>query len=765
MKKLTGMVALTLCLMLITPLALAMPGEFNILRDPDNYHSRFSSLTQDGDTLYLLQMGTIYTLKAGQSAPEPLLSGLTTYRSEDDYYAGIEKEPYYFDALLGENGVLYGLNSNTGKLFRIDAKDGAPVYSQEVQLEWDAMIITASDDYSYTCQMSNMQILDGKLYMTSQNWEKDNGAYALHVFDIKTGKRTDFTTQHISRFFPYKEGKLLVLLENENDMWDNEAQAYKPSVIASFDLATETVTELAKLSLGDYFSRGGYAYDQATDTLYFALPNRVYRMVGLGTPELCAYHLSSSTHNPLLMQNAAILGGQYVLIANDGLFVRGTDPAQLPSQTLTIGREYMDDSDRIAIAALGDIPVIYTSVNTENAQELAQRIVSGEDTVDIYHASIHYTEISRLMEKGYCYDLSAAPGLAEFTGKLFPIIQDALKQNGKLYAMPINVWSYGFSYYPNALQEIGMVPPTNFMELCEFITTWNDEYADIYSEYTPFMWENYRASLIRMAMESYADYMQATGQPLTLDTELLRSLLTAIEQVHCDQLNITADWENDPEGAQAAMDEMYNKQTLFSDYSTFTARATEDPESEWYSIAVPLPLTADVQPTIALRTEVYFVNPKSKNIDAALQYLQAYYAAVTDETLVSMSFDLKEPILSPYYESSLKSTQSSIASVKKQIETTTDPVELKALQDSLAAQEEYAARYEKYNKYLATTESIAAYHDLIQYAFVLKPSMLYSGTSDEFTQLYQRYCDGQITAEQFIQEGDAKLRMMQMENE
>ncbi len=764
MKKLTKLIAMALCLMLITHLALAMPGDFNVLRtDPDNYHSRFSALVVDGDTLYLLQQGTVYTLKAGHDELQPLLRGLITYTESDDYYTEIEKEPYYMDALLGENGVLYGLNSNNGKFFRIDAKDGAPVYSNEVQLEWDVMLINPDEEYTYTCQMSNMQIIDGKLYVTSQNWEMGDGACALHVFDIQTGKRTDLKTKHISRLVPYKDGKLLVVIENESEMWDSEAQAYKPSILAAFDPATETVTELAKLSLGDYYSRSGYTYDAATDTFYFTLPNRVYRMAGFGAPELCAYHLSSNIYNNTMTRNATMLGGKYALMVSDGLYVRGTDPTQLPSQTLTIGRDYMDDADRIAMGTMGDTPVIYASVNTSNAQELAQRIVSGEDGVDIYYVSTTNTEISRLMEKGYCYDLSTVPAFAEFTGKLFPIIQDAMKLNGKLYALPLNAWSYGFSYYPNAFKELGLTPPTNFIELCEFITTWNDEYVDKYSEYIPFAWEDYRASLIHIAMEGYTDYMQATGQPLTLDTELLRSILTAIEQVHHDQLDVQVDW-SDPESAEAAMGEIYDKQPLFNDYNTFTVRCYDDPESKWYTVHMPLPLTADVQPTIALRMDVYFVNPKSKNIDAALQYLQAYCAAISSETLVEMSFSVKEPILSPHYESDLKSFQSYVGSLKKQIEKTTDPVELKELQETLTHQEEYNARYEKYNKYIATTQSINAYHDLIQYAFVLKPSVLYSSTSDEFTQLYNRYFAGNVTLEQFIKEGDAKLRMMQMEN-
>ncbi len=763
MKKPLRLLAMALCLMLVMPMALAMPGDFSIVRDQDDYENRYSSLVADEGMLYLMQKDSIYVLKAGESEPQLLLSGLVV--RGDDYFTDVEKDPHYIDTLLGEDGMLYGLNSNNGMLFSIDAQNCAPVYGDVVQLEWDVMIINADDDYSYTSQMSNMQIIDGKLYVTSQNWENGDGSYMTHIFDIKTGKRTDLKTKHIAHLTPYKDGKLLVVIENQQEMWDSESQTYKPSILATFDPATETVTEVAKLSLGDYYNRMGYVYDAASDTLYFTLPNRVYRMVALGTPELCAYHLASNIYSYSSTRCSALLDGKYVLLTYEGLFVRGTDPKQLPSQTLTIGRSYMDDADRIAMAAMGDIPVIYTNVDSDNAQEMAQRIVGGEDGIDIFYVSPSYMDISRLMEKGYCYDLSKVPALTDYAGSLFPVVQDSVKLNGKLYAIPTEIWSYGFSYYPNALKEIGMEPPANFIELCEFITKWNDEYMDEYSDYQPFEWSDYRRSLISMAMEWYADYMQATGQPLTLDTPLLRSLLSAIDEVHCDELDIPTDWENDPEGSEAAMEEIWNKKTLFMEYGNFGIQRYSDPEDRWYTVSVPLPLTADVEPTMALREYVYFVNPKSKNIDAAIQYLQAYCAAVSEEMRASMSFEAKDAILSPYYESGLVSIQKYVDGLKRQIEKTTDPVELTSLKESLASEEEYLIRYEKNNRYLATAESIKGYHDLIQYAFVAQPSMLYSRTSDEFSQLYQRYYSGQMTTEQFIKEGDAKLRMMQLENQ
>ena len=43
--------------------------------------------------------------------------------------------------------------------------------------------------------------------------------------------------------------------------------------------------------------------------------------------------------------------------------------------------------------------------------------------------------------------------------------------------------------------------------------------------------------------------------------------------------------------------------------------------------------------------------------------------------------------------------------------------------------------------------------------------ILYKGDSDDFWTLRERYVDGQIGLEQFISEGEGKLRLMQLEDQ
>lgn len=66
-------------------------------------------------------------------------------------------------------------------------------------------------------------------------------------------------------------------------------------------------------------------------------------------------------------------------------------------------------------------------------------------------------------------------------------------------------------------------------------------------------------------------------------------------------------------------------------------------------------------------------------------------------------------------------------------------------------------------RYRVSAEGIRLYREQMQYAVAARKSVLSSEQSG-FLTLFNRYADGQISLEQFIQEGGNKLRLMQLES-
>ncbi len=754
--KTTRILALALVMALLIPTALAAPGDTQLFADYSKYSMGIvSSIAQLDGKLLILSGGTVYAYQPGDAEPQEYITSLHGTMSPDAPSVSIST------LLAGEDGTLYGLDSYQGFLVSITSEGGKAVFSNVVQLDLDDFM-EHHDDYSYLKgEIMGGVLMGGKLYCGYRDWEIGN-QITLYAFDIKTGEKTVFKTQFINDIIAYKDGKLLVTLVDENNIWDSNTGKYKPVPLCEFDPATDTTKEVAKLT-GDYYSRTGYVYDAAADTLYFAIPNQVMRMVHLGEPELCAYHPASNMYSRQIGNSAAIVAGKYALITDTGVYVRGTDPAQLPAQVLTISKGWQSDNDKRAVAAMGGTAVLFKSdTYYSSAQQLGEALVSGEADVDIFSVQLDSIDLQRLMEKGYCYDLSGNAALNAAVSDMFPLLQEAVQSGGKLYAIPAEAGTYGVVSYPNNFKAVEMEPPTTLLELCELISTWNDEYIDEHSNYRPTDNYNHKESMMSQAFEMYANYLTATGQPLQLDTPLFRKVMTAVSEMRTDDLDIKVNWDD-----SASVDEVselvWQKKHLISTGYGYQIQTYAFPEDEYYHEPLLLSLDDGMEPYQPLSVQVYFINPRSKNIEAAMQYLEAYCAAMDEEMLAMMSFNHTDPIESPYYEENLKNYDTNLAALKKQLEAATDPASIQSLEEALKYYEEDYLKDMERNRYTATTESIAAYHEVMKHAFVQKPSVLYMSGSEEFTTLFRRFFQGQIPLDQFIREGDAKLRMMQME--
>ena len=108
-------------------------------------------------------------------------------------------------------------------------------------------------------------------------------------------------------------------------------------------------------------------------------------------------------------------------------------------------------------------------------------------------------------------------------------------KDGKLYAIPVTLYGSTLSYMPSKLEEIGLTEedmPTTFVELCEFITRWNNEWIDDENKTNvmPFCTTmSNRSVVFDLMLKAYLDYYDAKGEPLTFDTPEFNAMLTALD--------------------------------------------------------------------------------------------------------------------------------------------------------------------------------------------------------------------------------------------
>lgn len=759
MKKATLVFLLALCLTLVTLPALAAPGDDAFFVQEVN--GRNTGVRAEGDTFYIARRGgrdyqqELYGWKVGEEEPSLLMAGVVEFPLSDGK-TGQGWTDFFF-----REGELWGINADAGVVFKMNIQDGKPVAEEVVPLEFEDFVYTESyndREYTYIKQLTNWQYVSGRLYVIMEDWNSGDGAPHLYSFDLTTGAVTAYESQFITNFAPYQEGKLLCLVSDSQNAYDSEARKYKPLNLSVFDPETDTLTPVGEIDGISPHDLSAMSYDPASDTLYFVCPEKIYCMKALAAPELCAYVPTSYYQDYAGCVIARV--GSYVMVNGEtGVFVRNADPQYLPKDTLTIYGSYASEEHNKAIAKLDDMPVtFYDKGYYSSAQELGQALVSGENQIDILSISLSYMDFERLMEKGYCYDLSGSEKLSAYVNSLYPFLQEGVTKDGKIFAVPVEMYmnTLGYTAY---MKETGLVPPKTFLELCDFVQAWGEEeYYDTFSDYTPFSETNIKNNLTAMAFNMYADYLAASGQELTLDSPILREVLTAAQALD------VSDWEVQIDYATATdedWNELYSKRELLTTYADLNVHYQG---KEPWQTAIPITLTEDTPLCISAQVTVLFVNPRSQHLDAAIRYLEAYVDAISTVNKTAMCPGMNEPVENEYFEQNIAYYDEQIENTKKALETAKE-ADKAAFEEQLKNLQEWRDEYEAENRYTATTESIAAYRALDPYFFLSKPSALFNTNSTEFNALFTRYLQGQISLEQFINEGDAKLRLMRLENE
>lgn len=766
MKKIGMLLALCLCLSLVALPALAAQGDAAMfLSNNSIYDCQVRAVHAEGDTFYLVKGDTdnvlsYYSYRVGDAEPTLIMEGKIEYpQSETD-------QPFRVHKVFFADGAFYALNTQTGLLLKLAAENGKPVVAQAVTLDLSDFQYTETyedQEYTYTLELQSWTAMGNKLFVCLRDYNYGDGEPQLAMLDMTTGEKTGDNVSFVRLFTPYQDGKLLCMVVDDNNMYDIDSGKYKPIPFSVFDPETDTLEPLFEIPYMTYYDISAMTYDAENNWLYLACPERIYRVdCATGEFVLSAY-VPCSYYQDYRGSAIARVGAHVMVLGSNGVYVRLADPAQLPKDALTIYNGYSDDAHTRAIAQMDDIPVtFFDKAYYATAQELGQAMVSGENEIDIFHVSLSYMDFQRLMEKGYCYDLSGSEKLSALAAQFYPVLSKEITLDGKLYGMPVDFYVSTWSVSSALEKKLKLECPKTLVELCQFLNDWAEKgYYEEYTDYQPFEEGELRNMVISQALSMYIDYMQATGQTLKLDTPEFREIMTAAAAVDVSDYEIQVNWEDDD-----SVNELFNKSGLFRNYQylsvRYNMRFSQDEDYDTYSPML-LTLTENTPLCLSAQVEVMFINPRSKHLDAALRYLELYMENIEPSMLAMMCPDKNDPIENPHFEETVKIYRNNIDRIKKALETCKEE-DKAAYQEQLENYEGYYKDWEREGKYSATAESIAAYRAYDSYFFVRKPNAFYSsGSDDSLSNLLSRFLDGQLPLEQFIQEFDAKLRLMQNE--
>lgn len=779
MKKATCLVCFLLILVFAAG-ALAAPGDTVLFTEEQRTQMGIQMYSNPvmaavGDTVYTLWGADIYSWQVGQENPVKVASGLET-----GYYANYEeaaetlgeKADTLIANLVSDGTTLYGLNRLNGKLFPLTFQDEKVVTGAPVQLDWSKMVEKQDTD-TYVRDVYRMCFVGNKLYAMIRNnedWNKPEFA----AFDMATGAKQVFDVQFAQDIAPYKDGKLLVkIYDMEKAYQEGQKEPAKPTV-AVFDPADGSVKEAGPF--GDA-NVSGMVYQPETDTLFYTTSSKLMAMKALGAATQAAFMPVDYADD---MASAVLLsGGLYALNTWNGMIVRNTDPQYMPTSTLAIYNGYMDAATMSFSLEYPQVPVTFnTNVYFEDAQALAQAMVSGDNSFDIYNFDISYQDFKGLMDKGYCMDLSGSPELTAELSKIYPFLQSAVQKDGKFYALPTSVYGNGLSISPKVWEDNGLTDkmPGSFLELIDFMNWWVDEGQNQYPDVQLMQGiGDYGETMFQMALDLYVHQSQAKNEELSFDTPLFRKVMEALEGLKTKELNEMLQSQTDMGGMPASRSAIIAMKmsrdggrmgdALFTSYGDWL-NVQGGLSSLQYSKPLILPLEEGESVHIPVYVQGLFINPNTKNPEMALKYVENALKHMDPAQHIMMFPDDNEPVPQPNFEQTVQEWNDELAKAKKRLENA-KPEEKKDLETTVQFYEDQIANKDLYYWQVAK-ENITQYRDAAQLCYVAMPNVLdyraKDGTSEIMT-LVDRYRQKQMKLDQFINEVDKKIHMIMQERQ
>ncbi len=697
------------------------------------------SMTDMDGTLLVVGENTLYRSVEGgwQKVPFKTESYMSFHNGRMDWDGG---KLYCID-----QGYSYEDGSTTGvQLYAYTIEDGAITGSEQLTKEG---IETSPDSW---VDVRGLTVMGDSAYalvhddVSTPDWNTNE----LYRITLADGTVKKLYTGSISEVTAMGDGKLIGVY---SDRRSSSMEVNMPTLV-SIDAESGEMATLATLpdySMGGLIYDGGYAYLMNDSELMRYGPE-------FGEPEVCAYLTPGYGRENA---NVAMIDGRYYYYDNSSneseMTSVTTDPALLPAHPLRVAG-YSDDLIHAFCKAHPEVPVTLAE-RSYTVSDLVQEMVSGGNGADVYTMYTGNNVFSALRDKGYCYDLSGNKTIADAIARMYPQVTAPLCKDGKIFAVPYSVQVQSMGYYPKGFEAVGLTEedvPRNMREMLAFMKRWDAEFAEEYPDVRLFdapisLYEQ----LFQMIFSMQVALCESQGQDVTFNTPLVRELLTELEAM---KPMLTA-MEPEPD-ADGSISISYGGEDkmLFSTWSSASLQRYGD-DSE------PLVLSMDESTAPALSTSMnlYFLNPSSDNVDAAMTFLMYIVENMDAADKLNLYPDYNEPCESRYYQENLEEMEKSLAMMEESA-AGIDEANRADWESNLAEYRSYIETYKENERWDITAEEIASYRERAQY-MIVPTTNVFSGTDNEASKLMERYMDGQIGTEQFIREIDRIVQMIQME--
>lgn len=776
MKKWMALL-LALCLCLTGAAALAVGNATIAVNGQNGFEDSISGMLVRGDQLVLMSYNRMYVwspetralvqvqgyeeltrqlydVQESGDGERVVALGDTQVELDEDENLSLNSSLIAFGGRIWQVVNVFGEEGATRSMFveLTIAQDGTPGFGEVIDMD-DALTIDYGDGYvgmrdlSSTCERGDL------LYALSYG---ENGRELLTIdMENRSADVLTLETQtDIASMAPFGEGRLLLVGVD----YTGEKMATK---LLLYDIAQESLTELGDVPCEGWNMPAGLCFDEARGLLYYTMGGSVWRCAvsedGVGEP-------AEFADMPLEVYSdaaAVLLDDLYIVSSYEGVVGRDVTAEKLPEKRLKIANSNYSDTLKKAYYAFTDAHPEYMVTVTDGAtmDGVVQDMMNRSDAVDVYSISAGSDAYRALLERGFMAELGSSETIRQAVEDMYPAIRESVMKDAEIYGLPVGVWSNLMALNTKALTEkLGFTDdemPTDWPGLLALLEKLSDgrmENAPELSLLEPgYAAGDAKLSFFFNMLRDFFLWMDADEANMERSGEVLLSLCEAFERIDWSGFGLPEeiDWDD------SSMWEYDEANILFS--TLFISMGS----GQYSSAYEPLMLAVEAggEGYAGIDETVLFVNPFSKNREAAIEYVELALAQIIPTERMNLSPVDNAPVENSYYEEGLKSYDDSIAELEAALEKTEDEEKRGELTENLEYMRQAREEYEQDARWDVTQEAIDSYQAVAQH-FAVNSDGIWN--EDSVTQV-QQYIDGAITAQQLVGELEKTLRMKKLE--
>ncbi len=641
--------------------------------------------------------------------------------------------------VLSDGDKLYGINAFTGTWAEIK-QDGTLIWQKN-------LLNSALIGEDSPGRQSAMFIYDGTLYALSEKEEEKEDPFPLTFnliyINLADGESDMADSENIISAAPYKDGTLLVLVKD----FEGGGASLKRFNKNSFTKLNITVPQAE--------SYDALAYDSLKDVIYLAVPGELL---------VCSDGKNFETLGSMPFEflpggtrGGIINGNLYAVSMMDEILLYNTEnKAEQEIVRLNLRGNAIIDKQLNAVSE----PNLIINFNSDpiTPDEAAKELISKNSFTDIYFMPFN-AKTYALIKKGYAADLSSSQIIKDYFNELYPNIKNMLgSKNGAVMAYPVNI---NISYPSVDLKLFKeLFPdeklPETYGEFVKLMLKYTQENGDAEPQ-AYFMADTSAKDLLFEIIKSYIRYYEMEDAPLSFDNPELKDIL--IDIIKIIKLHEASGFTPQQIIGTNISDEDI-KPELFILKSGGIAKSFENNGN-----LMPFTFTLNQEPHIEAYLNVLIINPYSENKDAAIRLAQSLLKKELDPvTYTYLHPGCNEPIENPFIERDLEGDKETVRLIQQALD---EAVENNESEETISL---YKYRLQEAQEDVQNTElrrwtlsprQIAKFRRIEKYIKYYENSKLLSEQAlSQFKNICERFADGQLTLELFIDEMNSTAKLI-----